>query len=243
MQVTLIEVEHYLDQAVAQPFHSSQAGAVLEKMQDEYLVPSLLESLLEDPDQLAAVAARSYRQQNGFEKLVLSSPSHRGYRLRLHIWNPKGANPTQEDDHNHAWPFASVVVNGALRHTFSIESPDGESRHKHTFTYRHLNDSSGPFKDGYEAEYIGPAGLKPVHEADLVAGSRYTLQPEVIHRITNFTNTPSATLFLNGPFRRAESSVYLHKPLEGRDRLDVVHYQPEQLAHVIRQHLISLHIP
>lgn len=240
MSQNLTEVEHYLDQKLTGAFDFNRAGSALTDLVSGNQVPDFLESLLDEPDQLTRVATRSYRQQNGFDKLVLVSPSHRGYRLRFHIWNPKQDSPYQEDEHNHAWPFASVVVSGSFQQQFFNESERGALRHKHRFTYRFHGNSAEPFKDGYEAVYLGPTGLRIVHDAIMSVGSSYTLGPEVIHKATNPTDKPSATLFLNGPFQGSDSDVYSDRILEGRDRLDITYYQPDELANVIRNYLDSL---
>lgn len=83
MSQNLTEIEHYLDQKLTGCFDLNKAGAALKVLVSKNQIPDLLVSLIDDPNQLARVATRSYKQQNGFDKIVLVSPINRDYRQEM----------------------------------------------------------------------------------------------------------------------------------------------------------------
>ncbi|MFC3809776.1 hypothetical protein [Lacihabitans lacunae] len=117
----------------------------------------------------------SYQHDNGFEKWVLiDNPS---YKLRLHIYEDSQAMP-QENRHNHAWDFASSIIEGCLQNSiYAIDDVNGNERLNH---YQYSPASA----DAYGTKFIGSRLLRKMTDVQMTAGTAYFMPAEVIHKIS-----------------------------------------------------------
>jgi hypothetical protein len=145
------------------------------------------------------VAARSYWHPNGFIKLVLEQRDGWG-QLRLHVW----PEPTDDDDvHDHAWQYESVVVDGDLREIRYREVEDPESgvpmwRHSYGMTGHREFTLCDPVRVAVAAN---PVPL------DWHTGDRSGGAPGHVHRFFAVT-APTVTMLRVGPIRTPFSHVY-----------------------------------
>src|SRR5262245_39638009 len=96
-------------------------------------MPARLDAILRSRSSQKAIADRSYWHPNGFLKLVLEGASG-APQLRLHVW----PRPGDDDIHDHAWPYRSVVLAGALREVRydAVDGPDPDAAEYWRHTYR-----------------------------------------------------------------------------------------------------------
>ena len=190
-------LSNVIDAAIADTAMPGDAMSVIAKslrlLASNGLKESLL-ALMDCPDCLDNIAARSYRHGNGFWKLVLSQSST--HKLRLHIWFP--GTDAEENAHDHRWHFASTIVDGTLTSEIWQEaaSPDAVA----------FDELLYFAKDGDLAPVIVPNGkTKLICTKTVVrsAGEAYTMAPGTIHRIVRCGQKLTATLMCQAaPARR-----------------------------------------
>lgn len=166
-------------------------------------LPARLRRLLQSPEELAAVAARSYVHDNGFVKIVLESGEDGDGALRLHIWPSEG-----EDDgniHNHCWDFTSVVLTGTLEYEEFVNDDAGALLAEH-FAYAPANDFN------YELRSRGTQRLRCTRSGVRDAGDAYEMSGETLHRTRGRHGTTTVTLLAQGPHRREYADVYVTRP-------------------------------
>jgi hypothetical protein len=135
----------------------------------------LLRTILASDERLADIASRSYRHANGFDKIVLSTDRSTGEKLRLHVWWPTDG-AFEENIHNHRWDFATYILSGGYRTDFFLRSHTG----RRLFEYRYRPVGA---EEHYSLEPRGRVALEQVYSAVLSAGTSYTLDGGVLHRV------------------------------------------------------------
>jgi hypothetical protein len=192
------------------------------------VIKSLLDGVRSDPQALRAVAGRSYRHINHFDKIVLiGSPDPAAYRLTLHSW----ALPYEEDEvleetiHDHRFDFWSNVLFGTQVSFNYIEDPAGSTYRKYRYS---PENREVKFSEFYE--YRGEVKLQ-AHSVDTRhEGSQYhMLAGKEIHQVLVSFDEPMATLVLRGPRLRSYANCFnTSYPAEGKWFANEM-FTPEQL--------------
>ncbi len=172
---------------------------VLAILRDTLSLRHLLESITTDPQRLSTCADASYRHPNGFDKIVLASPSDSPLKMVLHLWN----GDEEADDghiHNHRWNFASIVLSGALQ--LELYKPDSTGYGYSKMKYKPLTE--------VRAYQLRPSGLMKASAqaaATLAAGSTYTWAAKLLHRAWALPGQNTLTLIVQGPPIRKRTTV------------------------------------
>jgi hypothetical protein len=198
---------------------SNQANFTLaRRLGEPDTATALLQGYLADMGTLTAVAARSYRHINHFDKIVLvDSGDQRGYRLTLHVWRPPytDAQVNEELVHDHRFSFWSSVLAGQLvSQNYAVDgtshdAPVCDRGPVETFKrYRYTPEKQGLVTTANFYEYTGAVALTMVGQDCENECSTYYLNYEQIHRVTLPRSSITCTLVLRGPRERAYSNVY-----------------------------------
>ncbi len=158
------------------------------------------------------VAEHSYWHPNGFVKLVLEQ--HEGWgQVRLHVW----PRPSDDDDiHDHAWRYESIVVGGDLREVRYREHPNGgpvgEADHAAAAgdpgreMWRHSYGMTGhrrfTLRDPVPVRVVADPVALDWHTGDRSGGA-----PGHVHRFFAVT-APTVTMLRVGPILLPYSHVY-----------------------------------
>jgi fructose-1,6-bisphosphatase/inositol monophosphatase family enzyme len=187
---------------------------------DKRLVRAVVQSVLDDEQALAGIAARSYPHPIGFDKLVLDDDRATGFKFRLHVYW-RGANfAALERLHLHRFEMASAIVTGELtNHVWRVvkfdavggvlkgvnlaePSPGAEHTRRVMPAYAgYLRDAAGELRK----TYLGEATLERGPSETFTSGDAYAQVLEDAH----FVETNAETGFANGDFC---STVYVHGP-------------------------------
>lgn len=187
---------------------------------DKRLVRAVVQSVLDDEDALAGVAARSYPHPIGFDKLVLDDDRATGFKFRLHVYW-RGANfASLERLHLHRFEMASAIVTGELtNHIWRVVKFDAANDLMRGVNFAEpdpLRASTRrvmPAYAGYRRDdagdlrktYLGEATLERGPSETFTSGDAYAQVLEDAH----FVETNAETGFANGDFC---STVYIHGP-------------------------------
>lgn len=165
---------------------------------------SMLAALRGDSCRMADVTARSYRHDNGFDKIVLAAPVTSPLKLVLHVWHPK-TGPATDNIHNHRWNFASVVLCGALRLDLYQHDEDGSSH-----SIMHYSSPAG--NEFYQLEPVGDMTVSVHASVTMAGGSTYTWAADLLHRAWGVGEQVTATLIVQGQPTRPTTTVLLRRP-------------------------------
>lgn len=81
-----------------------------------YSAARIIREILDSSQGLEDIARRSYTHSNGFDKITLISNGKPEFKLRLHIWWPRGrSEQNTELIHNHRWFFTSTTLCGSVQ--------------------------------------------------------------------------------------------------------------------------------
>jgi hypothetical protein len=166
---------------------------------------SLLRAVLAFRARQDAVAAHSYWHPNGYLKVVVAGGT--GTRqLRLHAW---ASTETDDDVHDHAWSYASVVLAGMVHEVVYGETEPGAG----TRLWRQRYEPAGPgrFVLGGPDE----VSLAVVSQHDRGPGERSGGDAARIHRFFA-AEAPAVTLLSVEPAIRRYSHVYRRSPAPDR---------------------------
>ena len=207
----LVEVERWLQSRM---LATSDTAAGLERLLGDLLaawplVP-LIDCLLADDVVLADIGGRSYRHDNGFDRIELLSGSQPEYGLRIHIWRA-GADVGLERVHGHPWSFASFVMYGRLYFEQFIEAESGDATDVLHY------DRPAPGR-AYELTRTGVARLRLVLRGSMTAGLTYGADHAFIHRTWTNPADDAATLMLHGAAVAYPSRVFGARAGYERDR-------------------------
>jgi hypothetical protein len=176
---------------------------VIDSVVDELQMPARLDAILRSRSSREEIAARSYWHPNGFLKLVLEGSSG-APQLRMHVWpEPRGGG----DIHDHAWPYRSLVLAGAVsevRYEPAEPGPDTVDCWRHTYR---------PTGGGrFHLDVPEPVSLRERQARVLVSGARARGEAECIHRFSGIM-FPAVTLVAVGWPVRPWSSVFREAPV------------------------------
>lgn len=207
-ETSLEYLEHFLEDL---PSDSSETTiennrAFINRIGQPAALLKLIQQIMDDDSALAAVAGRSYRHVNHFDKIVLiGNDKLKGYRLTLHMWNP----PYSEDElneemiHDHRFNFWSMVLTGTLTSENFSQDPAGTAFRE----YRYIPEKrTRNFLDFYE--FMGEKKLLTTEPSRKYAGESYYLSAPRIHRVLLPRDSMTCTLVLRGPRQRSYANVY-----------------------------------
>lgn len=148
---------------------------------DKALVKSIVDSILQDEEALAGIAARSYPHPIGFDKLVLFDDKDTGFKFRLHIYWRGNQRAAMERTHLHRFEMASAIVTGELtNHTWQVSAyrPETDLLPEMEIPARD-NDSEGERKtmtaySGYWRDSDGVLHKKILGECDMLRADSQT---------------------------------------------------------------------
>lgn len=177
-------------------------GRLLESIRTRFpnLTGSLITHLIDDGEELAALAGRSFWHPGGFCKIVLIDPPKQDYQLRLHVWPNVTAQERTQDAHSHRWPFASWIVAGSFSQQLLEVATNGDERMTH-YTWQRDCGPQPPRVGSF-----GTVSLRVKAEQLLCAGEIYSLPPESVHRF--IVKRPGVSLVLQGRATRDHSDVF-----------------------------------
>jgi hypothetical protein len=145
-----------------------------------------------------AVAGCSYWHPNGFIKLVIEERPGWG-QLRLHVWPTARAD---DDVHDHAWQYESVVVGGDVREVRYREVADEVGNEMWRHSYGMTGHRRFTLRDPVPVRVV-----KEPHSHDFHTGDRSGGAPGHVHRFFAVT-APTVTLLRVGPILTPFSHVY-----------------------------------
>lgn len=188
----LNSLEQQLDRYFEQHESASpQLADWLAQQFDPATLVSLLQQLIKSPQQLAAVAQRSYFHGNGFLKVVLLD---KDYKLRLHVWH-KG-EVCEENIHSHRWSFASTVLVGTLRSEIwrNASTNHAQAQQLLEYCYHAATAQQAPV-----IEPLGNCLLEMESRVAVSAGESYFMPVDQMHCINNPGEQLVATLICTSP--------------------------------------------
>jgi len=197
----LTEAEHGLFARAAEINTPEALRAALCEFVNGGSLRSLIDDRLRDSSQISAVAAASYRHDNGFWKVVLAETE--SYKLRAHLWlEDEHAAPADPNIHNHCWNFSSVLLRGGYaQEVFAVSDREEDGLPVRHWSY---------WPDELAGHLIerGTARLKPVAQTTYRSGDSVRMPADVLHRVLTMAQTTTISVVVNGPGIRAETSVY-----------------------------------
>lgn len=171
-----------------------QRRMLVEQISLARLLP-LFERALERAS-LRDIAERSYVHSNGFLKLVVSAEGKFGGKVRLHDWDPIHVG-SESDIHDHAWPYASAVINGRLdMETFKFD-PLGQE-----FDGTRVGTLAAP-----GMIELGTTKIAVASEHRFDEGAVYECSPDVSHRFSR-VEPGSITVVAQGHHVKSYTTVY-----------------------------------
>ncbi|MBB3106119.1 hypothetical protein FHS24_000610 [Psychrobacter luti] len=209
-------------------------------------ITTLLSSLIQSPELLAKIAARSYWHGNGFLKVVLLD---QGYKLRLHIWF--AGTSCEENIHSHRWGFASHVLTGALSSEIWADAANDDlavsdyasnvvpatsqalklQTKEYVYTAKHQSGHTSmlPHK-----QYIGKAYLQKLLNVTQTAGASYLMTPDQLHRINHPGQELVATIICTAPTQILTNRLF---PTIDDPNLQPANLSADELKHALTRYI------
>lgn len=187
---------------------------------------NMLEQIIDDDDQLAEIADRSYYHANNFLKLVLMAGDTNPWKLRLHVWHPQPdvTEEATEDVHSHRWDFTTTLLAGEYcAREFRAVEGEGDAD-----DYQHLKYLPVGADQSFTLEHQGSARLLNVFEAVLPAGTVYHIDHSVLHSISRSGGGGAASLVLQRPAVTEFTNVYRHSSDDTTDKEEKVAVKVER---------------
>jgi hypothetical protein len=171
------------------------------------LAATLLDGMASDLRVAADVSRRSYWHSNGFAKLVVHVNDEPGFRLRLHVWpSDAGHGSGYENIHNHRWPFASIVLAGAIR-VEQFQEIDDFDQPGAVVCNRLIYDAAAPGRVG-QLRVEGKCALRKLGRPVYPAGTVYFCDTDMLHTVARASGGTAATLMLAGAASGTDALVY-----------------------------------
>lgn len=170
-------------------------------------VGRLLTSVAGDSGLLDAVASRSYRHTNHFDKIVLvDSGACLGYRLTLHLWRPPYLREEVEDEqiHDHRFSFWSRVLVGRIVFQNYARDATGALFDE----YQYIPERLGAATVGNYYINVGRSPLLETGRSGSRVGEAYYLPYHRIHRVRLSRSEMCCTIVLRGPRQKNYASVF-----------------------------------
>jgi hypothetical protein len=180
------------------------AAAVREKLG---LVTALLHDITSDRALAADVSRGSYWHSNGFAKLVVHVNDEPDFRLRLHVWPEDDRHGSgYENVHNHRWPFASIVLGGAIQVEHFREVDDFDQPGT-VVCNRLVYEAAAPGRVG-ALRIEGKRALRRIGAPLYPAGTVYFCDTTMLHTVARASNGTAATMMLAGAATGNDALVY-----------------------------------
>lgn len=209
-------------------------------------ITTLISSLIQSPELLAKIAARSYWHGNGFLKVVLLD---QGYKLRLHIWF--AGTSCEENIHSHRWGFASHVLTGSLKSELWADAANDDlpasrctsktgpansraltlQTKEYVYTAKH---QSGHTPVPAHKKLIGTACLQKLQDITQTAGASYLMTPDQLHRINHPGQELVATIICTAPTQVLTNRLF---PTLANPNLQPANLSAEELKHALTRYL------
>ena len=209
-------------------------------------ITTLISSLIQSPELLAKIAARSYWHGNGFLKVVLLD---QGYKLRLHIWF--AGTSCEENIHSHRWGFASHVLTGSLKSELWADAANDDlpasrctsktgpansraltlQTKEYVYTAKH---QSGHTPIPAHKKLIGTACLQKLQDITQTAGASYLMTPDQLHRINHPGQELVATIICTAPTQVLTNRLF---PTLANPNLQPANLSAEELKHALTRYL------
>lgn len=209
-------------------------------------ITTLISSLIQSPELLAKIAARSYWHGNGFLKVVLLD---QGYKLRLHIWF--AGTSCEENIHSHRWGFASHVLTGSLKSELWADAANDDlsasrctsktgpansraltlQTKEYVYTAKH---QSGHTPVPAHKKFIGTACLQKLQDITQTAGASYLMTPDQLHRINHPGQELVATIICTSPTQVLTNRLF---PTLANPNLQPANLSAEELKHALTRYL------
>lgn len=223
----------------------SQLASLLSQHCHLASITTLLSSLIQSPEFLAEIAARSYWHGNGFLKVVLLDQD---YKLRLHIWF--AGTSCEENIHSHRWGFASHVLTGALNSELWADAANDDAvshctsaavaadcqaltlqTKEYVYTAKH---QSGNILMPAHKQHIGTAYLQKLQDVTQIAGTSYFMTPDQLHRINHPGQELIATIICTAPTQILTNRLF---PTIPNPKLQPANLSADELKHALTRYL------
>ena len=203
-------------------------------------VAALLHSITSDRTLAAEVSRRSYSHSNGFAKLVVQINDESGFRLRLHVWPADDRHRSgHEDIHTHRWPFASIVLGGAItverfREVDDFDQPD-------MVCNRLVYEAAAAPARVRTLRTEGKQALRVVGARLYPAGTVYFCDTNMLHRVARASDGTTATLMVAGAATGNEALVYQDVNREPMVNTDEA-IGPDEVQKLAGEALAAMHV-
>lgn len=206
------DVEEHIDD------RKETARRVLQPLFSNCFVARVLREILDNEYLLEEVAAHSYRNVQGFLKVVLVQDQENGWKIRLHRWSRQRQC---EAPHSHKWDFYSCILHGTLtQHVYRVvdEQQDQQApthmECEPTFTHQQGNDMSSPMCTTCRGEYSiaspNQHNVTLTAEDDIIrlhAGDAYFMPHSTVHAVD--AQHEALSIVFTYPESHHNSHVYL----------------------------------
>ena len=170
-------------------------------------VAALLRDITSDQELAADMSLRSYWHSNGFAKLVVHVNEEPDFRLRLHVWPADYRHGSgYENIHNHRWPFASIVLAGAIR-VDQFREIDDLGEPGAVVCNRLVYEAAAPGRVG-GLRLEGKRALRSLGTRNYPAGTVYFCDTDMLHTVARASRGTAATLMLAGAATGNDALVY-----------------------------------
>jgi hypothetical protein len=176
---------------------------ILPDFTSQWRVIELIDAFINDSQLMHDLSRRTYRHSNGFDRIELLSSTHSEFGLRLHVWWGD-EDAEKEHIHGHPWDFASRILVGILRVEQFIESASGD-----IFEVSEYDRPDG--RPTYRLRHVGTATLRRILSVALPAGTAYSADHELLHRVWTDPGKPTVSLMLHGRGTAYPSRVFFPK--------------------------------
>lgn len=169
----------------------------------------IIREVLDSPELLRIISARSYQHVNHFDKIVLiDAPDPIGYRLTLHYW--PGAYDAgvmqQELIHNHRFSFWSHIFRGTLKMENYLEASTMQAGRQILRRYVYQPTTVGNI---HSCDFDGEAQLEMQNIAAYHQGDCYYLHYRTTHRVVlPEGRNRICTMVIRGPREREYTNTY-----------------------------------
>jgi len=186
-----------------------QIRKVLKVVGDPTILGSIVDSILNNPEELEKLSSTSMRHPIGMERITLATTG--GYDLRFHLWFPDSDIEFAEDQHDHVASFGSTGVSGEIA-TDIFVARDGD----YINMYR-INSSTTDTQ--LTPTLVGQRNLERISPPEgiiFVPDTVYTMAHGVIHKARfGDSNEPIVRLNLRSKPAKQQSSFFRETLLDG----------------------------
>lgn len=221
-QLTAILKDHAFDE--------TRLVDTMNRLKNPQQVIFLIQSLLQNDDQVNKCAAISEHHRIGFTKLYLAiSPFH---QLHLHIFWPSEVDNRKESIHNHKFSFLSAILKGGLiNQIYQRCETGGELLHEYL-----AKPNASQQCDKFE--YRALTNIRVIDEQNYHSGQIYSLHHETFHNAIpkNFGEL-TITLFLRSANQKEADTIFERIPFNDSHQVSLENHKltVDNYIHYLRQ--------